>query len=670
MTPERRVEELREKIRYHDYRYHVLDSPEISDTEYDLLMKELRDLEAAHPELVDPSSPTQTIGSAPLEKFESYTHREPMLSLDNSFSEDDLLAFDARVRRGIGEEGEVAYWCEPKLDGLSLSITYVDGRLERAATRGDGLTGEDVTQNAKVVKGIPLVLREKFAGSIEVRGEVLMFKATFESLNAKRLEAGLQIFANPRNAAAGGMRQLDSRLVAERGLSFMGFGFGYVEQSGALPGTQTERVELLKMLGIPVPPLGQRCASIQEAIEFTHRVQEDRANMPYGIDGAVLKVDRVDWQQDLGFTSKGPRWAIAHKFAAEQAFTLLKDVLWQVGRTGTVTPVADLEPVFVGGVTVSRATLHNIEEMARKGVLVGDTVIVQRAGDVIPEVVGPLLEKRPKDAKPVPIPTHCPECGTELVREAGAVALKCPNKRGCPAQLLQHLAHMASRKALDIDGLGDKQLLRFMELGWITDLADVFKLHDHREEMLELEGFGETSVEKLLDAIEAAKTPALDRLLYALGIPNVGDRTALDLARHFGTLEKFLEAEYEELDDIPDIGPITAAQIAEWIQDPNNIALIARLTEYGLKPTELEQAKGGSFSGKVFVFTGKLEQLTREEAERIVQSMGGKASGSVSAKTDYLVAGPGAGSKLEKARSVGVKEILSEQEFLELIDAQ
>lgn len=668
MSLERRVEELREQIRYHDYRYHVLDSPEISDTEYDLLLKELKEIEEAHPELVDPTSPTQTIGSTPLERFESYTHREPMLSLDNSFSDSDLIAFDGRVRRVIGEDEDVAYWCEPKLDGLSLSITYVDGRLERAATRGDGTTGEDVTQNAKVVKGIPLVLRKAVDGTMEIRGEVLMFKEVFESLNARRLENGLQVFANPRNAAAGGMRQLDSRLVAERGLRFMGFGFGFVETADPLPMTQTERVGLLKDLGIPVPPQGRRCTSIEEVVAFAEEIARARPEMPYGIDGVVVKVDRVDWQARLGSTGKGPRWAIAHKFAAEQAFTRLNDVLWQVGRTGAVTPVADLEPVFVGGVTVSRATLHNTEELARKGVLIGDTVIVQRAGDVIPEVVGPLLEKRPKDAREPKIPNLCPVCETPLTREAGAVALRCPNRRGCPAQLLQHLAHLASRKALDIDGLGEKQLLRFLDLGWISDLADVFDLHRHREEMLGLEGFGETSVQKLLDAIDAAKSPTLDRFLFALGIPNVGERTSVDLAAHFGSLDAFLHAEYEELLGIPDIGPITAAQISEWLQDPDNQDLISRLTANGIAPRKVAVEKGGSFSGKVFVFTGKLERLTREEAERMVQAKGGKASGSVSSKTDYLVAGPGAGSKLEKARAAGVKEILSEQEFLQLLD--
>lgn len=652
---------LRTEIERHNTLYYVHDRPEIGDSEWDAMFAELVAIESEHPELRTPDSPTLRVGAPPMDGFDQHRHLMPMLSLDNAFGEDQLIAFDERVRRGLGREA-VDYFAELKFDGLSISLTYVEGLLEIATTRGDGTTGEVVTPNARTVRGIPLRLVGEFPREqFEVRGEVLMTREAFERVNRARIEAGEEPFVNPRNAAAGGMRQLDSRLTAQRRLSF----FAYQSVSDPpLATTQFEMLARLREMGFAVDGRGRRCRGIEEVLGFAREVQDLRPSLPFGIDGVVVKVDRLDDQDVLGSTARGPRWAIAFKFPAEQALTVLRRVFGNVGRTGVVSPVADLEPVFVGGVTVGRATLHNWEDVARKDVREGDTVIVQRAGDVIPEIVGAVLEKRAGDPAMVIPPTHCPECGTPLVREEGYVALKCPN-RACPAQIARKIEHFASRLAMDIEGLGEKQIARFLELGYLKDLPSIYRLHARRDDLIELDRMGEQSVENLLRAIETSKTRPLDRFVYALGIRYVGDRTAGDLAREFRTLDALRHADYEALLGVPDIGPRSAAEIQEWFEEEENRALLDDLLRLGVRPTEAEAPKGDQFAGQTIVFTGKLERMTREEAEALVIRHGGKASGSVSKATTLVVAGPGAGSKLTKAEQLGIP-VVSEEEFLAL----
>lgn len=662
MTPAERAEHLRREIERHNRLYYQLAAPEISDSEYDLLLRELLEIEAEHPDLRTPDSPTQRVGSEPLREFAQHRHARPMLSLDNALSEDELRAFDERVRRGLEAPGPIEYFAELKFDGLSLSLIYSDGVLEVAATRGDGTTGEVVTTNARTVRGIPLRLAQDRPGAFEARGEVVMLKSTFERLNEERAARGEQVFVNPRNAAAGAMRQLDSRITASRKLDFFAYGQGDGER---LAPTQSQTLAAMADLGFSVSREGRVCAGIEEVLAFARETHDRRADLPFGIDGVVVKVNDFALQERLGSTARGPRWAIAYKFPAEQAFTRLNAISCQVGRTGVVTPVAELEPVFVGGVTVSRATLHNYEEVRRKDVREGDTVVVQRAGDVIPEVVGPVLDKRQGDL-PVPAePTNCPECATPLIREEGMVALRCPNK-ACPAQAAAKLIHFASRAAMDIEGLGDKLVARFLELGLLTDLPSIYRLADRREELVGLDRMGEQSVANLLAAIEESKTRPLDRFVFALGIRYVGERTARDLAREFGTLEALRRANYDQLMAVVDIGPRTASEIESWLEDASNQALITALLELGVRPTESEAPVGSLFEGQTWVFTGKLERFSREEAETVVQKLGGKAAGSVSKLTSAVVAGPGAGSKLAKAEQLGVR-VMSEEEFLALL---
>ncbi len=663
MTTAERAAWLRQELERHNRLYYVEERPEIGDDEYDRLFHELRALEEAEPDLRTPDSPTQRVGALPVEKFTPYRHGLPMLSLDNAFGEAELRAFDERVKRALATEDEVRYAVELKYDGLSMSLTYRDGLLTVGATRGDGTTGEEVTPNVRTVRGVPFRLAEPVPGQIEVRGEVVMLKSTFAEVNAARIARGDQAFVNPRNAASGGMRQLDSRLTAERKLSFFAYGLGLIDPNAAVPDTQSGRLGWLRRLGFPTRPEATTCQGVDALVAYVDRIQSQRANLPFGIDGVVVKVDSVRLQEELGSTARGPRWAIAVKFPSEQAFTRLLDVGTQVGRTGVVTPVAELEPVFVGGVTVSRATLHNYEEVHRKDVRVGDTVIVQRAGDVIPEVVGPVLEKRPTDAQPPEPPTQCPVCSTPLVRDEGMVALRCPNRTGCEAQIQAKLEHFVSRKAMDIEGLGEKQIARFLELGWLTDLASVFTLGAHRHKMVELDRMGEQSVANLVAAIDRAKTRPLDRFMFALGVRYVGERTARDLARAFGTLEEFRNATFDRLIQVPDIGPRTASEIESWLEEESNQALIAGLLEAGVAPAEAEAPSGEIFAGQTIVFTGKLERFTREAAEELVVRQGGKAAGSVSKATTLVVAGPGAGSKLAKAEQLGVP-VVTEDEFL------
>ncbi|MCB0824866.1 MAG: NAD-dependent DNA ligase LigA [Armatimonadetes bacterium] len=659
---------LREKIDYHNRLYYQNEAPEISDTEFDKLFRALVELEEAHPELRTPDSPTQRVGAPPVEGLEQAKHGMPMLSLDNAFGEEELIAFDERIKRflGLPLEDPIEYQVEMKYDGLSLSLTYENGELVQAVTRGDGTTGEIVTHNAITIDDIPLKLAIDLPGRVEIRGEVVMLKHVFEAVNKKRVDRGDQAFVNPRNAASGGMRQLDSRLTRERRLSFFAYGFGAVEAGVSLPGSQSGQLDMIRQSGFSRASQTWVCASIAEVVKVTEQVLAQRASLDYGIDGVVVKVNEVARQRELGNTARGPRWATAYKFPSEQAFTILKDVGCQVGRTGVVTPVAELEPVFVGGVTISRATLHNYEEVKKKDVRPGDTVIVQRAGDVIPEVVGPVLDKRPNSAQPVEPPTHCPVCNTELVKEEGFVAWRCPNKKGCEAQIATQLIHFASRNAMDIDGLGEKQILRYLELGWLTDLPSVYRLKDHEDDLMNLDRMGEQSTKNLLAAIEESKTRPLDKLIFGLGIRFVGERTARDMAREFGSLAEFRRAHYDQLIEIADIGPTTAGEIEAWMEDPANQEMLDEMIALGVAPVESAAPVSDVFAGKTFVFTGKLEKFAREKAEELVGMMGGKAAGSVSKKTDFVVAGPGAGSKLAKAEQLGVP-VLTEDEFLEML---
>lgn len=661
MNPADRAAQLREDLDRHNRLYYDLSTPEISDSEYDQLFHELKALEEENPDLRTPDSPTQRVGSAPLKSFEQHRHRTPMLSLDNAFGEDELRAFDERVRKLLNVEA-VEYECELKFDGASVSLTYVDGILDKATTRGDGTTGEVVTPNAKTSRDIPIVLKQPLPGTVEIRGEMMMRKSVFEAVNAKRAERGEQVFVNPRNAASGGLRQLDSRQTAERRLSFFAYGLGYAETP--LGDKQTDILEKLHELGFAERNDARICDGVEQLLARIQEIQDERAGLPFGIDGCVIKVNSLAQQEELGYTARGPRWAVAYKFPAEQAFTILSGIGLQVGRTGVVTPVAELEPIYVGGVTVSRATLHNFSELEKKDVRAGDTVIVQRAGDVIPEVVGPVLDKRPSDAPLFPRPSHCPECQSELVQEA--IFLRCPNKKGCPAQIQNRLEHFVSRGAMDIEGLGGKQIERFIELGYLSDLPGIFRLKDRREELVGLDRMGEQSVTNLLAAIEEAKSRPLNRLIYGLGIRFVGDRTAGDLAREFGSLEAFRRASYDEILAVPDIGPRIASELEEWLEDEENQRVIDDLLTVGVSPIEAEKPVSDLFAGQTFVFTGKLEQFSREDAEALVQKMGGKAAGSVSKNTTAVVAGPGAGSKLAKAEQLGVT-VMSEEEFLALL---
>lgn len=653
---EERAAWLRQELERHNRLYHDLDAPEISDTEYDRLFRELLDLEDSHPELRTPDSPTQRVGSAPLAAFEQHTHQVPMLSLDNAFGEDELGAFNTRVRRQLETTEEIGYLCELKFDGASISLTYQDGLLILATTRGDGERGEVVTPNVKTCRGVPYRLKEPFTG--EVRGEVVMFKGDFEAVNAARVAAGEQAFVNPRNAASGGLRQLDSRETAKRKLSFFPYGLG----AGTLARTQSGILTRLNELGFQRPPDAKVCRGLEEVVAHLQFVQHERPQLDFQIDGMVVKVDELALQRQLGATSHGPRWAIACKFAAEQAFANLREVSWSVGRTGVVTPVAELEPVFVGGVTVGRATLHNMEDLRKKDVRPGDTVIVQRAGDVIPEIVGPVLTKRLPNAQEVEPPTNCPECGTALVQDEGYVAIRCPNKE-CPAQIHAKLIHFASRNAMDIEGLGEKQIARFLELGYLNDIPSIFRLGQHREALIELDRMGEQSVANLLAAIEVTKTRPLDRLIFALGIRQVGERTAGDLAKSFRSLENLRNCHYDQLVAITDIGPKTAREIEAWFEDPTNQAILEGLDAAGVVPEEVAAPISDIFAGQTIVFTGRLDKFSRDSAEALVMNMGGKVAGSVSKLTTTVVAGPGAGSKLAKAEELGV-EVIDEATFL------
>ncbi|HHW77439.1 MAG TPA: NAD-dependent DNA ligase LigA [Xanthomonadaceae bacterium] len=653
-----RAAELREQINRHDYRYYVLDDPEIPDAEYDRLLRELRELETAHPELIVPDSPTQRVGGAPLAAFQTIRHAVPMLSLDNAFTIEDVADFDRRVRERLGDAlpagATVAYAAEPKLDGLAVSLRYEDGLLVRGATRGDGHTGEDITANLRTVRALPLrLVGEGWPRVLEVRGEVFMPRAGFEALNEQARARGDKTFANPRNAAAGSLRQLDPRVTASRPLDLFCYGVGAVE-GGSLPDRHSVLLDRLRDWGLRVCPERRVVVGTAGCLAYHQDLLNRRDALPYDIDGVVYKVDRLDWQRELGFVARAPRWAIAHKFPAQEELTVVEAIEVQVGRTGAITPVARLRPVFVGGVTVTNATLHNADEVARKDVRVGDTVRVRRAGDVIPEVVGVVPERRPPEAKPFALPETCPVCGSRIIRLEGEAVARCVGGLYCRAQRREAIRHFASRRALDIEGLGDKLVEQLVEQDLVRNPADLFALD--AATLADLERMGAKSAAKLIAALERSKATTLARFLYALGIREVGEATARALAAHFGTLEALMTASEERLQQVPDIGPVAAAAVRAFFQEPHNQEVIVRLRTAGVRwpETAANQADNQPLAGKTFVLTGTLESLSRDQAADRLRALGAKVAGSVSGKTDYVVAGRDAGSKLDKARELNV----------------
>ncbi len=669
-----RAAALRELLERYNYRYHALDDPEVPDAEYDRLLRELVEIETAHPKLVTPDSPTQRVGAAPVDVFLPVHHRLPMLSLDNAFTEEEVRNFDRRIRErlmaanpaGAGTPLSIAYSAEPKLDGLAVSATYERGSFVRAATRGDGETGEDITQNLRTIGSLPLRLRGTDVPEVlEVRGEVFMPLAGFARFNAEAAARGEKTLVNPRNAAAGSLRQLDPRMTAARPLDLFMYGVGFVA-GGTLPQHHGQLLQSLKRWGFKTCPQSQTVDSIEGCLGYFDEIGRARSGLPYQIDGVVYKVDDFELQRQLGFVSRAPRWAIAHKFPAEEGLTTVRDIEFQVGRTGTLTPVARLEPVFVGGVTVSNATLHNMDEMTRKDVRIGDTVVVRRAGDVIPEVVRILPERRPADARVAVLPANCPVCGHPVVREASQSAARCSGGRNCPAQRREEIRHFASRRALDIQGIGDRLVEQLVEHDLVRTPADLFDLQP--AQLMTLERMGAKSAEKLCAAIAAAKRTSLPRLLYGLGIRDVGEATALGLARHFGGLDALRAADAAEIERAPDVGPVVAGHVAAYFQDPASARMVDRLLAAGIHWPALPAPAGRSpWEGRSFVLTGTLESMTREQAQEEIADRGGKVSGSVSKKTTYLVAGGEPGSKLQKAGALGVT-ILDEQAFLAMLE--
>jgi len=676
---------LEAELRKHDEAYYQRDAPTVSDAEYDELRRRYGAIEERFPDLRTLESLTRKVGAAPARGFAKVRHAVPMLSLANAFSDEDVADFVARIRRflNLKESEALVFTAEPKIDGLSMSLRYEDGALVRAATRGDGEEGEDVTANIKTLKEVPHQLKGKHPPSVcEIRGEVYMTKADFLELNKRQAAAGEQVFANPRNSAAGSLRQKDAAITASRSLHFFAYAWG--EMSEPPTDTQSGMLKWLAASGFKTNPLWKLGRSADELLAFHHDIELQRATLDYDIDGVVYKVDRIDWQLRLGFVSRNPRWAIAHKFPAEQAATIVRDIEIQIGRTGALTPVAKLEPIGVGGVIVQNATLHNADEIARLDVRIGDTVTIQRAGDVIPQVLGVAMEKRPKGAKPYKFPTHCPcPLHTEVVRdqtatgEEGAVA-RCSGEFACPYQKVEHLKHFVSRRAFDIDGLGEKQIQLFFEQGWVKEPADIFKLETHnaRNKLEEVEGFGEVSVRNLFGAIAARREISLERFIYALGMRHVGDTTARVLARAYGSWQAFHDAALklaqgdaetrEDMDNLDQIGDTVIDSLAAYFGEAHNRGIVERLTKE-VRIIDAERPRTDSVvAGKTVVFTGSLEKMTRDEAKAMAERLGAKVAGSVSKKTDYVVAGPGAGSKLGKATDLGVA-VLSEDEWLKLV---
>jgi len=664
----REIEELRERVRHHEYRYYVLDEPEISDAEFDRLMERLKALEAAHPQLITPDSPSQRVGGQPREGFVKLRHRRPMLSLDNAYGVDELREFDRRVRAGTGRE-ILDYVCEHKFDGFSISLLYKDGVYVRAVTRGDGMEGEDVTPNVKTIRSLPLRIdaeklhKAKLPADLEVRGEVIMTREAFATLNREQEEQGLRVFANPRNAAAGSVRVLDPGITARRQLDL--YAYLLLTDGRVLLSRHSETLGTLATLGFKVNRYWEKCRGLEAVIRYCEKWEKKRKTLNYEIDGIVVKVDETSLWDELGTTAKAPRWSVAYKYAARQATTVVRRIRVQVGRTGTLTPVADLEPVEVGGVTVSHSTLHNMDEIERLDVHEGDTVLIERAGEVIPHVVQ--VVKHGQEEKRFRMPTHCPECKSRIHKSEGEVAYRCVNS-ACPARRKESLLHFAGRHAMNIDGLGDKLVDQLVDKGLVKDAADLFRLDV--ETLAALERMGEKSAQNLVEEIEASKQNSLARLIYALGIRFVGDRTAQLLAEHFGSMDKLRRASPEELLEVPEVGPTVADSIVEFFSEKANQELVERLRKAGLNLEEKKtKAKDTWLAGKTFVLTGTLSQWTREQARELIEALSGKVTDSVSKNTDYVVVGADPGSKREKARKLGVA-ILDEKQFERLIKSR
>lgn len=663
------IDSLRLQIAHHDYRYFVLDDPEVPDAEYDRLMRRLRQLEAEHPGLVSPDSPTQRVGGRPQDQFEEVRHLSPMLSLENAFSEEDVRNFDRRIRDRLGDDQEVIYACEPKMDGLAISILYEHGLLVRAATRGDGTIGEDVTQNVRTIRSVPLRLQSTgWPARFEARGEVFMPVDGFRSLNAQSEARGDKTFANPRNAAAGSLRQLDSRVTASRPLEMIFYGLFAPEES-TLPTTHSGRLAAMRDWGLRPSSEARTCTGVDAVLRYHDEIASRRAQLPFQIDGVVYKVDRVDLQQRLGFVSRAPRWAIAHKFPAEEELTTVRGVEWQVGRTGALTPVARLEPVFVGGVTVSNATLHNIDELRRKDIRIGDTVVVRRAGDVIPEVVSVILDRRVPNAQSIQLPLACPVCGSGIERDEGEAVARCSGGLFCQAQVKESLRHFVSRKAMDVEGLGEKLIEQLVDRGLVSSADGLYRLD--MTSLAGLERMAEKSAANVIEALEKSKDTTLERFLFALGIRDVGEATARALANHFGTLASLMEATEEQVQQVRDVGPVVAGHVQAFFAEDHNRQVIQRLIDSGIRWPNVERPEPVSspLSGKTVVVTGTLSSMSREEAQALIRKLGGVASSSVSSKTDYLIAGEKAGSKLAKAEKLGIA-VLDEEAFTRLLASQ
>jgi DNA ligase (NAD+) len=669
LTPDirQRARFLSDELTRHNYRYYVLDDPEIADSEYDRLMQELGDLEQRGPELVTPDSPTHRVGAPPLSKFVSVPHSLPMLSLDNAFNDDDIFEFERRIRRILKTTAPIPYMVEPKMDGVAVELIYRDGLLAQAATRGDGFVGEDITANVRTIRALPLRLSVPADGAVpstlEVRGEIFIHREAFRQFNRERIAAELPPFANPRNAAAGSLRQLDSQVTAQRPLNIFCYGIGVMQ--GDVPASQSELLARLKMFGLPVNPLVQSCRTIEEVLAVYRELEARREILPYDIDGMVIKVDARTLQDQLGTTSRSPRWAIAYKFKAIQATTRLEAIEVQVGRTGALTPVAHLTPVSVGGVVVSRATLHNQDEIDRKDVRIGDTVLVQRAGDVIPEVVMPVVSKRRGDERRFRMPDVCPSCGASVVPTEGEIALRCFNA-DCPAQLKERIRHFASKNAFDIDGLGEKLVDQLVSRGMVASFPDLFGLE--AADLAGLDRMAEKSAANLIAALQASKTISFDRFIFALGIRHVGEHVARLLAKHFPGVAALQAADREALEAIEGIGPIVAASVASFFSREENTGMIRRLLDSGVQITMDQAEPDTHLSGLTFVLTGTLARMSRAQAQGLIEAAGGKVTGSVSRKTDYVVAGTSPGSKIDKARQLNVA-VIDEARLWEMLGA-
>jgi DNA ligase (NAD+) len=662
----KRAAEVRRLIEHHNYRYYVLDDPEISDARYDELMRELRELEQAHPELAADDSPTQRVGAVPSREFAEVVHTVPMLSLENAFSDQDVLDFDGRVRERLDVE-QVEYSAEPKIDGLAISLRYERGRLVQAATRGDGTTGEDVTANVRAIRSVPLhLLGPEVPVTLEVRGEVFMTRRSFDALNLRQSENGEKTFANPRNAAAGSLRQLDPRITASRSLDVYFYGVG-TSEGWSQPQRHSEVLAALRAFGLRTCPEIDVMQGAAGCLDYYARIGRRRDSLGYDIDGVVYKVDRLDWQRDLGFVSRAPRWALAHKFPAQEENTTVRDVEFQVGRTGALTPVARLDPVFVGGVTVSNVTLHNMDELERKDVRIGDTVVVRRAGDVIPEVVRVVPDRRPPGARRVQLPELCPVCGSHVIRADGEAVARCTGGLVCMAQRREALRHFASRRAMDIEGLGDRLVEQLVETGRVTTPADLYALGT--DELAALDRMGKKSAANVVEALERSKRTTLPRFLFALGIRDVGEATALALAQHFGSLQALQQAGVEEIQQVHDVGPVVAAHVRSFFDEPGNSEVVAALRGAGISWPEgvrVRAAAAGPMAGEVVVITGTLASLSRDEARDAARAAGATVTDSVSRKTTLLVTGGEPGSKLRKAQELNVR-VVEEPEFLQML---